>query len=129
MKHSEPAELLQVCWLEVTGSYDLNSLTKDREYKVTFTVSTKPDAFGWSDSPVYLMAKVGGQYTWRKADLSQLKNSQKIDIPYTASSLTFKVPNSPKAEDKVTFGLYEIWRGRWKGGLLIHGVNLEPTTA
>ncbi|KAG1365083.1 protein PHLOEM PROTEIN 2-LIKE A9 [Cocos nucifera] len=118
------AELLQVCWLEVTGSYPLKELLKGRNYKLSFNVSTRPDAFGWGDSPVYLMVKVGaGPYTWKKADLSQLKNNN-IDIPIT-SPLTFTVPTDPK-EDKITFGLYEIWRGRWKGGLVIHHVLIEP---
>ncbi|XP_010941633.1 protein PHLOEM PROTEIN 2-LIKE A9 [Elaeis guineensis] len=120
----DEAELLQVCWLEVTGSYPFNRLTKGATYKVTFNVKTKPDAFGWSDSPVYLMVKVDGKYTWKKADLSQLKNNMETNIP-AGTTLTFTVPANAKDQDNLTFGLYEIWRGRWKGGLVIKHVTIE----
>ncbi|KAK4859887.1 hypothetical protein QYF36_013540 [Acer negundo] len=49
-----PAELKQVCWLEITGSVDVKPGNK---YTIEFQVSMKPDAFGWSGCPVFMMAK------------------------------------------------------------------------
>ena len=116
-------------WLEVTGSLDLGRLEKNKEYKVSFKLKLKPDAFGWADSPVYLMAKPGksGPYNWKKSDLSQGKPGEVIIVPNNPV-LKFKVPERPAEGDKLQFGMYEIWRGRWKGGLVIEEVVIEPVT-
>lgn len=68
MNRKEDAELIQVNWLEVTGWID-NVLEK-KTYDVGFTVSLMPDAFGWRDSPVYIMAKWGDNTQWRKVNLT-----------------------------------------------------------
>lgn len=85
----------------------------------------RPDAFGWRGSPVYFMAKVGqGGIIWKRADLSELQVNTTTKVP---TSLTFTV--SAKERDgveKLRFGLYEIWRGRWKGGLVIRDVEITP---
>lgn len=124
---TDPVELLQVSWLEVTGSLSLSDLEKNQDYKVSFRVRLKPDAFGWAGSPVYLMVKIGkkGACTWKKADLSRLDSGKITDIPLNAA-LTFRVPGSAPADEKIYFGMYEIWKGRWKGGLVIHEVVIEP---
>ncbi|XP_077220255.1 protein PHLOEM PROTEIN 2-LIKE A9-like [Tasmannia lanceolata] len=118
-------ELLQVCWLEVSGSIPIQKMQKEREYQVKFKVEMKPDAFGWSGSPVYLMAKVGkGDFNWKRANLNS-KGTEPFSIP---DDLKFKVPSGATNDnnDKISFGLYEIWKGRWKGGLLIHEVVISP---
>ena len=51
-----PAELIQVSWLEVTGTFDG---LKGKKYEIGFEVSLTPDAFGWNGCHVYVMAKVG----------------------------------------------------------------------
>ncbi|KAF5935963.1 hypothetical protein HYC85_027092 [Camellia sinensis] len=98
---NQPAELLQVCWLEVTGSCFID---KGKKYNVTFEVSLTPDAFGWNNTTLYIMAKRGekGRYTWKK--LSLILNA---------------------SDDKLYFGLYEIWKGNWKGGLKIYRAVVE----
>ncbi|KAK1556909.1 hypothetical protein Q3G72_014410 [Acer saccharum] len=77
------AELKQVCWLEITGSVDVKA---GNRYTIEFLVSMKPDAFGWSGCPVFMMAK---------------------------------------DSNKLFFGLYEVWSGKWKGGLLIHNATIK----
>ncbi|XP_072970796.1 protein PHLOEM PROTEIN 2-LIKE A9-like [Typha angustifolia] len=112
------AELVQVCWLEVTGSCDLKNVKENTEYKLEFEVDLKPDAFGWNN-PVYVMAKVGDSRKWKKFDLS--RNDGKSQ---TKPAIVF---NTGKVKDpKLTFGLYDIWTGRWKGGLLIRKVIISP---
>ncbi|KAJ6802155.1 protein PHLOEM PROTEIN 2-LIKE A9-like [Iris pallida] len=124
-KPEDAAELLQVSWLEVTGSINLDKLRTDTEYRVIFRVSLKTDAFGWADSPVYLMAKPGkaALHIWKKADLSTSQGGGERLIP---PDLKFKVPAKVSAGEKLQFGMYEIWKGRWKGGLIIHEVIVEP---
>ncbi|RWR85724.1 protein PHLOEM PROTEIN 2-LIKE A9-like protein [Cinnamomum micranthum f. kanehirae] len=119
-----PVELLQVSWLEVTGSLDLKKL-EAKTYNLRFTVSMRPDAFGWKGSPVYFMAKVGeGKIIWKKADLSELPANSDFKIP---AELKFTVTAKDKdSTEKLRFGLYEIWRGRWKGGLVIRDVEITP---
>jgi hypothetical protein len=92
-----PAELIQVCWLEVTGSLQLEA---NKTYEVGFKVSLTPDAFGWNGCPVYVMAKF-------------------VEEPYQ------KIPEQvlsikSETENTLYFGLYEVWSGKWKGGLKIH---------
>ncbi|KAJ6764621.1 hypothetical protein OIU74_023498 [Salix koriyanagi] len=53
----QPAELLKVCWLEVTGT-TTGSLPKGK-YEIIFKLQVKQGAFGLYDSPIFMMAKVG----------------------------------------------------------------------
>lgn len=121
------AELVQVSWLEVNGSLDMKRYLKAGKYKLEFKVTLKPDAFGWNNSPVYIMAKPGknSSYIWKNTDLSKIKEEQKAStftIP-SGSTLEFTVPSDH--DDKLTFGLFEIWARKWKGGLVIEEVIIS----
>ncbi|KAK8930612.1 Protein PHLOEM PROTEIN 2-LIKE A9 [Platanthera zijinensis] len=122
-----PAELVQVSWLQVNGKAKLSYFKKGRDYAVRFRVELRPDNFGWGDRPVYLMSGVDGQRLWRKADLGAKRPDEAFDIPMDRP-LTFRVPVPSNYSNSavVEFGMYEIWRGRWKGGLVIHEVVIEP---
>ncbi|RRT38717.1 hypothetical protein B296_00044868 [Ensete ventricosum] len=87
-----------------------------------FRVRMKADAFGWNGCPVYLMVKDGetSKFKWNKVDLSRLPAGTEVDIP--EPSVEFKPPPD---DNKVIFGLFEIWRGRWKGGLDILQVIIQ----
>ncbi|KDP23148.1 hypothetical protein JCGZ_00140 [Jatropha curcas] len=116
------AELLQVCWLEVTGSTSEN-LQKGKSYEIKFKVEMKEGAFGWNGCPVFIMAKIGkkGKYKWEKIDLINLAKDKKGQFEIPVNGLTVEVPATYSGEDtKLYFGLYEVWTGRWKGGLVIH---------
>ncbi|XVF87051.1 hypothetical protein PTKIN_Ptkin18bG0089400 [Pterospermum kingtungense] len=115
---AEAAELNQVSWLEVTGSVPLMPLAS---YQISFKVSFKGDAFGWSGAPVFLMAKVGkkGRYKWKR--LKELENLPKTptEVPsYDNPFIIDEVLNQP--DTRLYFGLYEVWSGKWKGGLRVH---------
>ncbi|KAK2634967.1 hypothetical protein Ddye_029759 [Dipteronia dyeriana] len=118
----EAAELKQVCWLEITGSVEVEA---GKTYAIEFQVSMKPDAFGWSGCPVFMMAKVGkkGRYIWKKITTLDEKRTAttRFSIPEVSNPLTIQVPgNNAPDNNKLFFGLYEVWSGKWKGGLLIH---------
>ncbi|KAL5975729.1 hypothetical protein ACLOJK_020055 [Asimina triloba] len=119
-------ELLQVCWLEVNASTECQKV-KAGKYKMSFVVSLKADAFGWGGSPVYMMARVGKQpFRWKSADLGS-RDPDPSKIFRIPDELVFEVTEKQREEnEKLTFGLYEIWRGRWKGGLVIHEIILSP---
>ncbi|KAM6575155.1 protein PHLOEM PROTEIN 2-LIKE A9 [Cannabis sativa] len=116
------AELIQVSWLEVTGS--TASLETGKKYKIQFFLSLKSDAFGWNGCQVYLMAKIGkrGKYKWSKIVLKdQNTTNSGQGTPFPSEEFVIEVPdNVTDADKKLYFGLYEVWSGKWKGGLQIH---------
>ncbi|MCL7051345.1 hypothetical protein MKW94_029938 [Papaver nudicaule] len=123
-------ELLQVCWLEVTGSIKLRDFAKPGKYSVSFRIGKKKDAFGWSvDMPVYVMAKIGkkGKYTVRRAHVARKDDSADFEIPEGAP-LQIEIPNPDdyREDEELHFGLYEVWKGRWKGGLQIYEAIVKP---
>lgn len=114
--------MIQVSWLEVTGSIDLSA---GEQYEVTFKVSLAPDAFGWNGCPVYVMAKFGkkGKYTWKRATLDKgtTTTGGGFSIPDPSLKITALATASDASnETTLYFGLYEVWSGKWKGGLRIH---------
>ena len=115
-----PAELVQVCWLEVTGKAGAGSIAPGK-YKIKFEVSKKEDAFGWN-CPVYMIAKSGkkGRYSWKKIDVSTEVTTDKKELPPD-----FEIDVKATDDNTIYFGLYEVWSGKWKGGLKIHGAIVE----
>ncbi|CAN6683998.1 unnamed protein product [Malus baccata var. baccata] len=125
---TEPAELIQVSWLEVTGSC---SLSIAKKYEISFDVELAPDAFGWRDIQAFLMAKVGkkGKYTWTKVKVAaQDPKVGKFKIPDdNGPPMKIEVPSNA-LDNTVYFGLYEVWSGKWKGGLKIHQASVKEVT-
>ncbi len=119
-RSDEKAELLQVCWLEVTGS---EKVTPGNRYKISFEVSLKNDAFGWSGCPVSVMAKIGkkGRYSWKRVKLPDQSSVGNVRFSIPDEDFIMQVPQND-SEVELYFGLYEIWSGKWKGGLTIHKV-------
>ncbi|KAM4088211.1 hypothetical protein ACB094_07G053500 [Castanea mollissima] len=121
-----PAELIQVSWLEVTGTYEG---VKGKTYEIGFEVSLTPDAFGWNGCHVYVMAKVGkrGKYSWKRSSLENPKSGN-FQIPF--ETLSIKVDDNPSNTDnKIYFGMYEVWSGKWKGGLKIYNAVIKEIIA
>ncbi|CAK7336981.1 unnamed protein product [Dovyalis caffra] len=80
--------------------------------------------YGWHNIPAYMMAKVGkkGIAKWAKINIADMTVDNEMEVPY--GKLRFEVPKY--AEDTIlNFGLYELWTGKWKGGLLIHEAVVE----
>lgn len=113
-----PAELLQVSWLEVSG---VVTIKNPKTYKVSFEVTVKDDAFGWQGTDVLVMAKIGkkGKYKFKVNSLTP--GQQNIIIPQDPLELTVQ-----NAQSELHFGLYEVWSGKWKGGLEILRAIVEP---
>ncbi|XP_039028757.1 protein PHLOEM PROTEIN 2-LIKE A9-like [Hibiscus syriacus] len=118
LSEEEAAELVQVSWLEVTGSCQVEPLTT---YEISFTLSFNRNAFGWSGAPVFLMAKVGkkGKYKCRK--LKEIDNlfEEPTDVPSNEDSFTVD-SGQLQPDMRLYFGLYEVWSGKWKGGMRLH---------
>ncbi|KAL6351100.1 hypothetical protein AAG906_031686 [Vitis piasezkii] len=117
-----PAELLRVWWFEVSGSVRIGSVPPGTKYRITFQISMKSNAFGWNVSPVYVIAKFGkeGKYSWQKISL-QADYSQPTSIPST-EGLEIETED---ANDTLYFGLYDVWSGQEKRGLLLYNATVE----
>lgn len=119
--------MIQVSWLEVTGKTKLGDNPAAGKYEVGFKVSFKKDAFGWSSCQAFLMTKFGkkGKYVWKKVSLGKEDNKgpydEKINIEVKQSDLD----KQSDPEKQIYFGLYEVWSGKWKGGLEIHGAFIK----
>ncbi|KAL3632337.1 hypothetical protein CASFOL_025321 [Castilleja foliolosa] len=119
-------ELNQVYWLEVTTCVDKTNPKK--VYEVGFDVSLSADAFGWGDAPLYLMVKRGnaGKFVWKKYPMTiPSYNTEEHREIKGRSSL------DQESEDpcpKLHFGLYEVWSGKWKGGLKINHAFVREVT-
>lgn len=116
-----PAELHQVSWLEVTGSVDGTNAKKG--YEVGFSVSLNPDAFGWGSYPVYVMVKRGkeGKIAWTKSAINPNQKGR-----FEIKGRLMKCDGMEDSKDReLYFGLYEVWSGKWKGGLKIYNAYIK----
>ncbi|XP_011040382.1 PREDICTED: protein PHLOEM PROTEIN 2-LIKE A9-like [Populus euphratica] len=121
-----PAELLEVCWLDVSGEMPV---TKGKAYEVSFMLSMNTEnSFGWDDH-VTVMARIGkeGEYQREKIDLSKLSGEVKEFPP----DHKCRVESDKKSGSNETlyFGLYEVWTNKWKGGLRIHEAIVQEIPA
>ncbi|KAL1368566.1 hypothetical protein HN51_022714 [Arachis hypogaea] len=117
------AELIQVSWLEVSGV--VKALKKGKKYKVEFELNVKPGAFGWDETQVLVMAKAGksGRYSFKEAKLSGCEGRH-VTIP-SSEPLEVSFPAGISDSDaNLYFGLYEVWSGKWKGGIEIIKANV-----
>lgn len=113
------AELIQVSWLEVSGK--VGPVHVGEEYVVKFDVAVKDTGFGWTGTEVLVMAKIGkkGPYKYRAV---KLVCGDKDCIPKEDGELKITVGSNqgePEKDPDLHFGLYEVWSGKWKGGLII----------
>ncbi|GFP84186.1 protein phloem protein 2-like a9 [Phtheirospermum japonicum] len=108
-------ELNQVYWLEVTTCVDETDPKKT--YEVGFDVSLSADAFGWGDAPLYLMVRRGkdGKFVWKK-HLLTIPNHNKEEH----REIIGRSSSGQHEDPKLHLGLFEVWSGKWKGGLKIN---------
>ncbi|KAJ9168459.1 hypothetical protein P3X46_019980 [Hevea brasiliensis] len=121
----EAAELIQVCWLEVTASVKDKQIEKGKSFEIIFEIQMKDDNFGWNGCPVFMMAKAGkkGKYRWEKINLANIATEPNKTKPEIRMSIDVK---DDSHENTLYFGLYEVWTGRWKGGLVIYKAEVRP---
>jgi len=95
-----------------------------KKYRVEFEVRVKDDGFGWSGTDVLVMAKIGktGKYTYK---VTKLNPGETLNIPKSTDPLEIQVN---KQSEDLHFGLYEVWSGKWKGGLEIVRALIKPLT-
>ncbi|KAK4360389.1 hypothetical protein RND71_019341 [Anisodus tanguticus] len=118
-----PATLVQVSWLEVTGWCD--KVEPGTTYDIKFEVKLTPDAFGFNELPIYFMAKYGKKNIWKKIYLTKDANADSDGLYLIPKNLTITTDKEIYDDNKLCFGLYEVWSGKWKGGLIIQKVLIH----
>ncbi|XP_058764136.1 protein PHLOEM PROTEIN 2-LIKE A9-like [Vicia villosa] len=115
------AELIQVSWLEVSGKVRVE---RGKTYTVKFEVKVNKNGFGWDKTPVLVMAKIGkkGPYKYKVVEL--VCDDVTKTIPADNDLLDITV-NQDEIDPELHFGLYEVWSGKWKGGLIIKKAEVD----
>ncbi|XP_073056175.1 lectin-like [Primulina eburnea] len=114
------AELLDVCWLEVHGRFQIASLSPGTTYEVIFIVKLNEPVYGW-EVPVNLRLTLpDGSRQEHKENLMEKPRGRWIQIP------AGEVRASAEKVGEMEFSLYEYEGGQWKRGLLIKGVSIQP---
>lgn len=131
----EGACLENVCWLEVRG--ELEAVFMPGAYTVSFRVRFTDAFHGWTRSPVnFSLSTTDGQHvesqrflqgvqtniesrSVRVTPLRQLGHWMELDVG------EFLVESEMRL--KVQFRMMEIQGGRWKRGLVLDGVKIQPS--
>ncbi|KAK9074954.1 hypothetical protein SSX86_003273 [Deinandra increscens subsp. villosa] len=114
------AEMLNVCWLELHGKFEISMLTPGIKYEVVFMVMLKDPAYGWEVPINVRLILPDGNKQEHKENLIETPRAKWVEIPvgeFTAE---------PKKEGFVEFSLYEYEGGAWKKGLMVKGAAIRP---
>ncbi|KAI3664886.1 hypothetical protein L6452_43497 [Arctium lappa] len=112
------AEILNVCWLEVHGKFDMAKLTPGLKYEVVFVVMLKDPAYGWEVPINIRLVLPDGNKQERKENLTEKPRSNWFEIMVGEFTVN--------KEGCVEFSLYEYEGGAWKRGLLVKGAAIRP---
>ncbi|KAL3654582.1 hypothetical protein CASFOL_001567 [Castilleja foliolosa] len=116
----EIAELVNVCWLELHGKFEISNLSPETTYEVAFILKLKDPAYGWQVPVNLRLTLPDGTKQERKVNLMEKPRDKWIEV----SAGDFK--SSSENAGKIEISLFEYEGGKWKKGLLIKGVSIRP---
>ncbi|KAF3450036.1 hypothetical protein FNV43_RR06115 [Rhamnella rubrinervis] len=116
----EVAELLNVCWLEVSGKFNTSKLSPGTLYEVAFVIMLKDPAYGWQVPVNIKLVFPDGTRQESKVNLMEKVRGQWIKIP----AGEFQTPVRKQGE--IEFSMMETKGGEWKKGLVVKGVTIQP---
>ncbi|KAL6269210.1 hypothetical protein ACE6H2_026121 [Prunus campanulata] len=114
------AELLNVCWLQVSGKFENPKLSQGTQYEVVLVAKMKTRAYGW-DAPVNFKlthADTTNHGTINLEDMFKDSKDQWKDIKLGEFHASANQGN-------IEFWLYKFG-GKWKSGLVIKSVAVRP---
>ncbi|XP_020586469.1 protein PHLOEM PROTEIN 2-LIKE A2-like [Phalaenopsis equestris] len=121
------AELIQVNWMEVTGSLNLEKFQLDplKTYEIIYVIKFKIDAFGWRSSPItFELSTSEGKSSRNEV---YLEKHIKEDINWNEiCGAEFSLASSEMRGKKIEFGMKEVKTEWWKGGIVLEGVRIRP---
>lgn len=118
-------ELVQVCWLEVTGMLDLAMLnvSQPTRYEIIYLIKLKADAFGWGQVPISFEVSVPNADRQKKSvSLEQYKEQYDKWLEVSGGCVEIK----PGMSGHLEFRMLEVETRWWKGGMVFEGVKIQP---
>ncbi|KAJ8616107.1 hypothetical protein MRB53_035479 [Persea americana] len=149
----EAAELLGVCWLEISGKIDAHLLSPKTTYKAYLVIKFREEAYGL-DYPAETSIKLGDHASnnevilqqngtwrfqswtaldqlnmWRSAQL--VSNRGDGQVPQARSDGWMEIEmgeffNDEGEEGDIEMILMEVNSGHWKSGLIVEGIEMRP---
>ncbi|KAK8503342.1 hypothetical protein V6N13_016647 [Hibiscus sabdariffa] len=116
----EVAELVQVCWLELVGKFQVSKLSPGTLYQVVFIVMLREEAYGWEVPVNFRLTLPNGRKIKRKETLMNKPRGNWIEIPVGEFEASFE--NGGEME----MYIHEYDAGEWKKGLVVKGVAIQP---
>ncbi|KAG9446918.1 hypothetical protein H6P81_013046 [Aristolochia fimbriata] len=154
-RFSKVAELLMVCWLEISGKFDSRLLSPKTTYVAYLVAKIHPEGYGLDHAPAELCVKLGDQLSVHPARL-KLPSIPRRRPPGPLSRLTLwrsayfeenfppnaRIPlergdgwmelelgefyNDEGNDGEVELSLMEVKGGDWKRGLIVDGIEIRP---
>lgn len=116
----EMAVLLDVCWLEIKGTFRTIALSPGTLYEVAFVVKMRETKNGWNSLVIVELTLPDGKCQTSERFLGDIR----IDDDW-AEVLVGEFTMSATTVGELAFSLSET-TGQWKSGLVIKGVILRP---
>ncbi|KAL8508477.1 hypothetical protein ACS0TY_018923 [Phlomoides rotata] len=119
-EHLVVAELLDVCWLEVHGRFEIANLSPRQLYEIVFVVKLKDPAYGWEVPVTLRLTLPDGSQQKHTENFMEKPRGRWIEIP------AGELKNLGGKAGEIEFSLYEYEGGEWKKGLVIKEVRIRP---
>uniref|UniRef100_A0A7N0ZZS2 Uncharacterized protein n=1 Tax=Kalanchoe fedtschenkoi TaxID=63787 RepID=A0A7N0ZZS2_KALFE len=114
-------KLENVCWLEVHGKFEMSKLSPNVVYEVAFIVKIVAEsAYGWEVPVNFRLRLPNGSKQESKINLMEKPRGQWIKVP------AGEFETSSELKGEIEYSLYEYEDGKWKRGLMIMGVSIQP---
>ncbi|KAK1295951.1 putative protein PHLOEM PROTEIN 2-LIKE A3 [Acorus calamus] len=115
----ELARLRDVCYLEVHRGFDASLLSPNVNYEVVFIMTMREFSHGWHNILTLRLERPDN------TEHEQKLNLDPEDFKGKWGELVVGEFNSGDSTGRVTFGLFDIESGQWKGGLIVKGVMVS----
>ncbi|XP_021909574.1 putative F-box protein PP2-B12 [Carica papaya] len=136
-RFAEVAELLSVCWLEIRGKIKTRLLSPNTKYAIYLVYQIRPEYHGFDSSPP-LQAGVGvagseiperGVYLETEHQYGEgCYPRYQIDFEKQMEVELGEYYHGGDGDDDDELEIYalETSGGRWKGGVVVHGIHIRP---
>jgi len=116
----EIPRLIDVCWLEIKGKYEMSKLTPGVKYEAGFVVMMKEPVSGWTNSPVtFRLDLPDGTSQSYDMNLSNVPRNEWNTLPIGEFKAT-------RDAGDILFSMREIKKNNWKKGLIIKNIVIRP---
>ncbi|KAK4850135.1 hypothetical protein QYF36_004111 [Acer negundo] len=114
------AQLKNVCWFEIHAKFDTTNLTPGALYQVAFVIKMDESCYGW-DHPVNVRLRLpDGTVKQHKHNVMLKPKNVWINIPVDEFTVT------PENTGEIDISMDEYVGGKWKSGLTIKAVTIQP---